>query len=83
MAPRYYTGETTIEPIDGVDVRVTLPNLDDNLGFVQAAEVAFACDEFAWILEPPFNGTVDEMIASATAVIGTEECRGQPTGASQ
>ena len=76
MTPRYYSGDTTIESIDGVDVRITIPNPDDNLGFVRAAEVAFACDEFVWILEPPINGTVDEMVASATAVIGTEECRG-------
>ncbi|MEZ5244880.1 MAG: hypothetical protein R2707_07280 [Acidimicrobiales bacterium] len=76
MTPRYYTGETSIETIGGVDVRVTLPKPDDNLGFVQAAEVAFACDDYVWLLEPPFNGTADEMVASAAAVIGTEECRG-------
>jgi hypothetical protein len=76
MTPRYYTGETNIETIDGVDVRITLPKPDDNLGFIQAAEVAFACDDYVWLLEPPFNGTTDEMVASATAVIGTEECRG-------
>jgi len=76
LLPRYYTGETTIESIDGVDVRLTLPNPDDNLGFVQAAEVAFACDEFVWILEPPFNGTVAEMLATATMVIATDACHG-------
>ena len=41
----------------------------------QTAEVAFACDDFVWILEPPFNGTVDEMVATAAAVLATEECR--------
>ena len=75
MAPRYYTGETTIESIDGAEVRVTLPNPDDNAGFIPAAEVAFACDGFAWILEPPFNGTIDEMVDSATAILATDECR--------
>lgn len=75
MQPRYYTGETSIERVEGVDVRITLPDPDDNLGFIRAAEVAFACDDFVWILEPPFNGTVDEMLASATAVISTPACR--------
>jgi hypothetical protein len=75
MLPRYYLGETSIQAIDGVDVRVTLANPDDNLGFTRAAEVAFACDDYVWILEPPFNGTMDEMIDTATAIVNTEECR--------
>lgn len=76
MAPRYFGGDTRLESVDGVDVRITLPLPDDNLGFAIAAEVAFACADFVWILEPPFNGTVDEMVASATAVVATSECRG-------
>lgn len=27
-----------------------------------------------WILEPPLNGDADEMVASVTAVVETEEC---------
>ena len=56
MRSRYYNGETTIETIDGVDVRVTQPLPGDNLGFVRGVEVGWACDDFVWILEPPFNG---------------------------
>lgn len=75
MTPRYYTGETTIESIVGAEVRVTSANPGDNAGFTRAAEVAFACDDFVWILEPPFNGTVEEMVDSATAILATDECR--------
>lgn len=75
MAPRYYTGESRFETIDGAEIRVTLPNPDDNAGFILAAEVAFACDDFVWILEPPFNGTIDEMVDSATAILAADECR--------
>jgi hypothetical protein len=41
-------------------LRVFVPNPDDNLRSIQAAEVAFACDALVCILEPPFNGSVDE-----------------------
>jgi hypothetical protein len=75
MAPRYFGGDTRVESVDGVDVRITLPLPDDNLGFAIAAEVAFACADFVWILEPPFNGTVDEMEATATAIVATSECQ--------
>ena len=76
MQPRYYTGDSRFETIDGVEVRITDPDPDDNLGFIPAAELAWACSEFVWILQPPFNGTSDEMLASAAAVIATDECRG-------
>lgn len=77
MQPRYYTGETTIEDVAGEKVRVSYANPDDNLGFTDAAEVGFACAEFVWILEPPFNGTVDEMLDTAGSVIRTDECAGR------
>lgn len=77
MVPRYFRGETRVESVDGVDVRISLPLPEDNLGFAIAAEVAFACADFVWILEPPFNGTIDEMLASATGVIATPTCQGE------
>jgi len=74
MTPRYFTGETTVETANGVDIRVTLPDTDDGLGRAQDVEVAFACSEFVWILEPSFNGTVDEMLATARAIVMTPDC---------
>ncbi len=74
MLPRYFTGDTVIETIDSTDIRITLPTAGDGLGLARGAEVAFACTSFVWILEPPFNGTVDEMLATARAVVTTPEC---------
>jgi hypothetical protein len=74
MLPRFFTGPSRVETIGAVDVRITEPAEGDNLGFTLGSEYAWACDEFVWIFEPPFNGDADEMFASAAAVIGTEEC---------
>lgn len=77
MTPRYFSGETVVETIDGVDVRRTDPAEGDNLGFTIGAEWAWACDSFVWILQPPFNGDAEEMRSTVEAVVATEEC--QPT----
>jgi len=73
--PRYFTGATRLETIAGAEVRITDPAAGDNLGFTNGAEYGWACDNFVWLFEPPFNGSADEMIASVEAVIETEECR--------
>jgi len=72
--PRFLTGATTVEMIDGVQVRVTEPTEGDNLGFTRGAEFGWACDGFVWILEPPFNGDADEMRQSVGAIVTTDEC---------
>lgn len=74
MQARYYTGDSRIETIGGVAVRVTEPLPEDNLGFTLGAELGWACAGYGWIMQPPFNGSVDEMLASAEAVIATEQC---------
>ena len=74
MQPRFFTGPTTFETIEGVEVRITEPMEDDNLGFNLGNEFAWACDNFVWIMEPPFNGTADEMRLAVTAIVSTQEC---------
>ena len=74
MVPRYYHGETRFETISSAEVRITDPNEDDNLGFTPAAEYAWACDDFVWILEPPFNGDADEVRTNVQSIVDTEEC---------
>ena len=75
MQPRYFTGETRIVAVAGAVVRITTAQPGDNLGFTDAAEIAFACDEFVWILQPPGNGSEAEMVDSAEAILSTDECR--------
>jgi hypothetical protein len=75
LEPRYFNGPTRFVTIDGVEVRVTDPNPDDNTGYTIGADIGFACDDFVWLLQPPANGEADEMLETATAVIATEECR--------
>ncbi len=74
MLHRYYTGPSAVETIGGMDVRITEPMEDDNLGFIRGVEFGWACDEFVWILQPPFNGDGDEMRISVEAIVETEEC---------
>lgn len=74
MVHRYYTGPSTFESLGGLEVRITEPLPDDNLGFVRGLEFGWACDEFVWILQPPFNGDGEEMRISVEAVVETEEC---------
>ena len=74
MAPRFFTGATSVETISGVEVRRTEPMPGDNLGFAQGAEFGWSCAAFEWILEPPFNGDADEMVATVRAIVETEEC---------
>jgi hypothetical protein len=61
--------------IDGTSVRVTEPDPGNSAGNIVGADIGFACEAFVWLLQPPANGDVDEMLATATAVIQTEECR--------
>jgi len=75
LEPRYVSGPTRFVTIDGVGVRITEPDPDDNAGYSIGAEVGFACEGFVWLLQPPANGDVDEMLETATGVIATEECR--------
>ncbi len=74
LEPRYFSGPTHLTTINGVEVRVTEPNPDDNAGHTVGTEVGFACHSFVWLLEPPQNGNADEMLDTARAVISTEEC---------
>lgn len=73
--PRYFTGPSRVETIAGVEVRVTEPLPEDNLGFTRGAELGWSCDTYDWILQPPFNGDAAEMIAGVEAIVRTEECR--------
>lgn len=73
MMPRYYHGETTTEVVDGVEVRVTEPQGDEG-EFSTGVEVAWACADHVWILEPGGNGTGDEMVAFVTSLIETDDC---------
>lgn len=51
--------------IDGVEVRITEPDPDDNTGYSIGAEGGFACEDFVWLIQPPANGDVDEMLETA------------------
>lgn len=73
LEPRYFSGPTRVETISGVDIRVTEPGPADGENAI-GADVGFACGDFVWLLEPPFNGDTDEMLASASAIVGTAQC---------
>ncbi len=72
--PRYHDGPTRVELVDGTEVRVTEPG-DDAPPWSIAAELGFACGDFVWLLQPPGNGTTDELLATATAILRTAACR--------
>jgi len=74
LSPRYFTGPTSFETIEGVEVRVTEPTADDNLGFIRGAEWGWSCGAFVWILQPPWNGDAAEMRASVEAIVATTTC---------
>ena len=73
LQPRYFSGPTRIERIKGVDVRITEPDPAER--FAIGADLGFACNDFAWLLQPPANGDADEMLETAAAIIATTECR--------
>jgi hypothetical protein len=73
LQPRYLSGETRIEQIDGAEIRVTEPGSVDQ--FAVAAEIGFACDDYVWLLQPPFNGDTTELIDTARVIIATSGCR--------
>lgn len=71
MIPRYLEGDTTIEQIGGVDVRITSPGeRSDAIG----AEIGWSCGDWVWVLEPPINGTAPEMRGPVTALIESQDC---------
>jgi len=72
MVPRTYSGETTTTTFMDVEVRVTAPGEGELPGL--GAEVGWACGEWVWLLEPPINGTTDEMLEIAEAVISHGGC---------
>ncbi len=74
MIPRYFNGDSAVETIAGREVRVTNPTPDDNLGFSLGVEWGWACTDFVWILQPPFNGDAAEMRESVAAVLATMTC---------
>jgi hypothetical protein len=73
MVERYYHGETTIIEIDGVDVRITEP-ADDEGEYSDGHEIAWSCLDHVWILEPPSNGTAEEMVQFVTELIAANDC---------
>jgi hypothetical protein len=73
--PRYFSGPTRIQTIDGVAVRITEPHPAVDPGYAIGAEIGFACAGFVWLLQPPLNGEAEEMLDTAAAVIGTDDCR--------
>lgn len=72
MAPRYNSGVTTRVDVDGLEVRVTEIGPDDEWSI--AGELGWACGEFVWIMQPPFNGTTAEMLEMAELIVATGEC---------
>ena len=80
MTPRFFTGDTSVLTVAGVQVRRTEPLPDDNLGFTRGAEFGWSCAQFDWILEPPLNGDGDEMLASVEAVVANAECGASSSG---
>lgn len=72
LLPRGYSGTTTTETISGVKVRVTEPAEGQLPGL--GAEIGWSCRNWEWILEPPLNGTIDEMLEIARAVIQSGTC---------
>lgn len=73
MRERYYHGETTFTDVDGVQVRVTQPGPDEGI-YDQGVEVAWACGEFVWILQPTSNGTGEEQVAFVETLIAANDC---------
>lgn len=72
MSPRYLGGPSTTSTIAGVDVRVTEAGPDDLAP--AGAELGWWCGEWGWILQPPLNGTADEMLDVARAVVESAGC---------
>ncbi|MCB0997210.1 MAG: PT domain-containing protein [Acidimicrobiales bacterium] len=72
LEPRYNHGDTTIVDVGGVQVRVTEPSDEDI--YAIAGELGWGCGDYVWILEPPFNGTTDELLASVTALLAVDAC---------
>lgn len=73
MLPRYLDGATTVERVDGVDLRTTEPG-PDAPPWAGVIEVGFRCGEWSWILEPPGNGSGPELVAFARELISRSDC---------
>lgn len=72
-SPRYYTGITTTETFDGIEVRVSEPGPGEG-EYDQGVEVGWTCGDFVWILEPAGNGSGDEMVDFVETLVGANAC---------
>ncbi len=42
--------------------------------WARGAELGWSCAEFAWILQPPLNGTTDEALGFVAEILGAGDC---------
>ena len=73
MSPRYVGGSTRVETILGVGVRITEHGVDAP-SWARGAELGWTCGEYGWILEPPTNGTTDEMVGLTAEILAVDDC---------
>lgn len=73
MVPRYIPeGTTTIETIDGVDVRMTEAELTE---FPPVpTEFGWTCGDFVWLMQPAGNGTGGETQAFVADLVAAADC---------
>jgi len=74
MTSRYLTGPTRVVGIGDLDVRITEPGVDDI--YAIAGEIGWWCNDFGWIMEPPLNGTIEEMIDMVSSLVVENDCVG-------